>query len=239
MDDEFWKSGPNSEDSFFQPPNTPSKVTFFCQLIVLLGKLHAALQDVNCPAAMGDSESGKLQVLERLDTELGIWRKHLPPHCKSPLLVLQVTLELTGLLSTVAWNPHEADSPFFRQSALLHTVYYQGFIRSHRSVLDIPGANARAKCANAARSCSRVLEAYQQRDPDAGSPWNCSGVFIVGLTLLLSMWGETGPESAIQYTEIMTDVGTCLKVLEHSEKRWFPSGMKTYALSVLFVDVYA
>lgn len=66
----------------------------------------------------------------------------------------------------VRWDAQHQNDIFFSQSAILHSMYYWVQIQVHRRFIPRPGQNptisfpSLAICANAARSCIRVVETY-------------------------------------------------------------------------------
>jgi hypothetical protein len=95
------------------------------------------------------------QVVAQLDSSLNSWFDSLPDHCQYCTLMFR-----TIWLSLVRWDPNREDPIFFTQSAMLHSMYYNVQIQIHRPFINKPSPltfHSLAMCANAARSCSRIL----------------------------------------------------------------------------------
>jgi hypothetical protein len=77
------------------------------------------------------------------------------------------------ILILVRWDPKREDPTFFFQSASIWSAYYQLQILVHRPFVHQSGTpssmalSSLAICTNAARACSRVIEAHQQREGGA------------------------------------------------------------------------
>lgn len=107
------------------------------------------------------------------DSVLNRWADSVPDHCE--FLTRQPSLHRADY-RLVRWDPTREDDVFFIQSAHLWAQYYELQIVVHRpfispqkrSPLSFPSL---AICANAARSCSHVVDHCQKRFPDKIFPF--------------------------------------------------------------------
>ena len=73
------------------------------------------------------------------------------------------------LFPLVRWDPRREHPQFFEQSALIYAEYYHVQILIHRPFIPTPNKPSSttfpslAICTNAARSCSRILDAQRKR----------------------------------------------------------------------------
>uniref|UniRef100_A0A0W0EU63 Transcription factor domain-containing protein n=1 Tax=Moniliophthora roreri TaxID=221103 RepID=A0A0W0EU63_MONRR len=209
-DDEYWEH-PNPALAFRQPPGRPSFVSAFNSYLKLLEILAAVLRTLYCVdkpnVLLGFMGSRwEQRVVAELDGALNRWVGDIPEH--------------------VRWDPQREDDIFFNQSAILYTNFYNLQILIHRqftkksSPLSFPSI---AICANAARSCSHIVDTMRLRK-GFGLPWIQTAAFTAGVILLLNIWGGKRSGLSIDPVKEMSDVHKCMQVLHECQKRWHMAG---------------
>ena len=120
------------------------------------------------------------------------------------------------------WDPSRENGIFFEQSAILYSFYYQTQILIHRPFIPKPDKPSPlsfpslAICANAARSCSHVVDLQKRR----GSRSLCltsMQVFSAGIVLLVNIWGAKKAKVRFDHTREMADVHKCMEALSACE----------------------
>ncbi|KAI0628214.1 fungal-specific transcription factor domain-containing protein [Trametes polyzona] len=177
-DDEYWISD-DPERAFKQPPDKPSKVTYWnCtirlfRIIAYTSRTIFSLRKSRAQMVNGDQQ-WEDRVVAELDSELNRWMDTVPAHLR--------------------WNPNEPNELWLGQSASLCVGYHLVQMSVHRLFITSRRGSPHALasliiCTNAARSCVHVLEQLVQR---IGTPLarNAGVVFNAGLVLLISMWGQ-------------------------------------------------
>ncbi|KAJ7723933.1 hypothetical protein B0H16DRAFT_331271, partial [Mycena metata] len=156
------------------------------------------------------------QVVVELDSALNTWFESIPPHLR--------------------WDPDIPieDDTFFDQSAALHCMYFSTRIIIHRpfipamrraSPTHLPSL---AICNTAARACSHVAQAQQQRRPNNPIWFSQTPLFTAGIVLLLNIWGGSGPGNGTGRTQAaekdLADVHRCMAVLSAQREQWPSAG---------------
>ncbi|KIJ14786.1 hypothetical protein PAXINDRAFT_78504 [Paxillus involutus ATCC 200175] len=213
-DDEYWED-PNPEQAFKQPPDKPSTMSFFISFLKLNHILAFALRTIyliNKPKVFVGfvGQQWEQHFVAELDSALNQWIDAVPKHLR--------------------WDPTgDANSPFFSQSSLLYSSYYLVQISIHRpfifsprkpSPLSFPSLTI---CTNAARSCSRVIDVYNQRSRLAVHFLQIPA-FTAGIVLLLNIWGGKRSGLSTDPSKEMADVHKCMAILKRCEKRCLVSG---------------
>ena len=108
------------------------------------------------------------KIVAELDSAINKWIDLVPPHRQSSLTRLGYRFQDLTIFA-VRWDPNTEDKNLLNQSASLYAWYYLTQIAIHRpfitstrkrSPLTLPSLTI---CANAARSCIRVIAIQLQR----------------------------------------------------------------------------
>ncbi|KAJ7586302.1 fungal-specific transcription factor domain-containing protein [Mycena floridula] len=212
-DDEYWEH-PDPHQAFKQPPGKPSTISFFISHLKLLHILAFAERTIYAANKSQPwlSSSTKLDasVIMRIDSALNEWVSAVPDHLR--------------------WDPHREDQTFFDQSTIMYTTYYYVQIIVHKPFIPRPGVSlpdtslpSLAICANAARSCCRIIE-IQSRRGYLPLPHVLVPLFTSALVLLLNHWGGKRMGLASNPGNEYADVYKCLNVLRVYEPRFQPAG---------------
>ena len=119
---------------------------------------------------------------------------------------------------SVRWDPSRECDRFFDQSAILYAYYYQTQILIHRSFIPKPDKPSPlsfpslAICANAARSCSHVVD-LQRRRGSRTLYLTAMPAFSAGIVLLVNIWGAKKARVRFDHTREMADVHKCMEAL--------------------------
>ncbi|KAJ6465598.1 fungal-specific transcription factor domain-containing protein [Mycena vitilis] len=210
-DDEYRGKNPNNPNpiqAFQQPEHTPSLVEYFnCQLNlnrILSLTLKVLYSSCRMKALIGmNDDAWEEKTIMEFDSALNTWFDSVPAHLR--------------------WDPARIgpDDVFFDQSAALYCNYYLTQILIHRPFIPamrsrrafkttIKGFPSLTICNNAARACSRVVEAHTRRRPNNPLPFAQTAVFTAGIVLLLNMWSGRGKQ--VQAADL-GDVHRCIDVL--------------------------
>ncbi|KAI0666880.1 fungal-specific transcription factor domain-containing protein [Trametes maxima] len=178
VDDEYWLSD-DPEKEFKQPPDKPSKIAYwncYIRLAKIIGyasRTIFSLRKSREQLVNGD-EQWEERVVAELDSELNKWADTVPEHLR--------------------WDPNRENELFLEQSATLHGSYYQVQVSVHRMFITTRRGSVHSLasliiCTNAARSCVQIMEQLRRR---VGTPFgrNAGPLFMSGLVLLMSMWGQ-------------------------------------------------
>lgn len=116
------------------------------------------------------------------------------------------------------WDPSRENDQFFDQSAILYAYYYQTQILIHRPFIPKPDKPSPlsfpslAICANAARSCSHVVD-LQRRRRSRTLYLTAMPAFSAGIVLLVNIWGAKKARVKFDHTREMADVHKCMEAL--------------------------
>ena len=135
--------------------------------------------------------------------------------------------------STVLWDPDRHDARWFSQSVALHATFahvqmvlHRPFIRPKTKAQWNLGFPSLSICANAARSCCRVIETHLKRDELSVflplAPLN----FVSAALLLVDIWNQ-GRNLGWTDSKLVLyrkDVQRCMNNLQKFEQRWFMAG---------------
>ncbi|KAJ7586336.1 fungal-specific transcription factor domain-containing protein [Mycena floridula] len=212
-DDEYWEH-PDPEKAFQQPPDKPSTMSFFISYLKLIHILAFAEKTIHGVTKsqpwLTNSTKLDARMIMRIDSALNEWVSAVPDHLR--------------------WDPHRENQTFFNQSSLMYCVYYYVQILVHKAFIPRSGvasANTSlpslAICANAARSCCRIVD-VQSRRGYLSLPHVIVPLYTSALVLLLNRW--TGRRMALVSNpdNEYADVYKCLNLLHLSESRWQPAG---------------
>ncbi|KAG7444501.1 uncharacterized protein BT62DRAFT_900033 [Guyanagaster necrorhizus] len=132
------------------------------------------------------------------------------------------------------WDPLKSNQYHFDQSALLYSTYYWVQMQVHRRFLPSPNVNKSPEklnsgfpslsiCANAARSCSHIVDIHAKTRTLA-VPNLLVAVFHSALVLLLNLWGGKRLGLSTNPSRAMEDVFKCMNVLRKYEDRYLVAG---------------
>ncbi|KAM5544389.1 hypothetical protein V8D89_002049 [Ganoderma adspersum] len=154
-DDEYWLT-PEGTPLFKQPPDKPSMVSGFVQLLKLGQALAFANRTIYATnksrAQLGHSDQQwEQRIVAELDSALNQWANSLPSHLR--------------------WNPEQENLLFLSQAATIAAVYYLHQIAVHRSFMSRSSSPRESPisplstiiCVNAARSAIQVIEVLYNR----------------------------------------------------------------------------
>jgi hypothetical protein len=114
---------------------------------------------------VGPESEWQQKIAAQLDSSINEWAESVPDHRAFPP---GVHSHFYLISHPVRWDPKREDITFFQQSSALWSAYYETQIGIHRSFLSRGTGNtdnlpSLAICLNAARACSRIIEAHQRR----------------------------------------------------------------------------
>ncbi|TFK22897.1 hypothetical protein FA15DRAFT_621825 [Coprinopsis marcescibilis] len=210
-DDEFWENEDPSL-AFKQPPGRPSTVVAFNNILTLFNILSSAQACFYCIKPYHNGllvEVGwEEKALAELDSALNAWVDAVPDHLR--------------------WDPNRTHKVFFDQSAFLFGTFYWVQILVHRPFIASRNRltlafSSLAICTNAARACSRILQAHSQRG-FLPLPQIQAALFLSGLVLLLTIWRAKQAGIPLDEDREMEGVHRCARVLASFEGRWHPAG---------------
>ncbi|KAK0213166.1 fungal-specific transcription factor domain-containing protein [Desarmillaria ectypa] len=206
-DDEYWEH-PDPEQAFVQPPDKPSRLSFFISYLALNRILALCLRTIY---SLNRSKTlfvfvgkWKQDLVAELDSFLNKWVDSVPDH--------------------IRWDPHSKNQIFFNQSVFLYCSYYHLQILIHRPFIPSPGRSSPlafpslAICTNAARAISHILDC-QLRRPESPVNYCAMSIFSAAIVLLLNIW--SGRRSGILFDEKkeLSDIHKCMKTLQIFEKQ--------------------
>ncbi|KAJ6507176.1 fungal-specific transcription factor domain-containing protein [Mycena vitilis] len=210
VDDEYWEH-PDPAKRFRQPEGKPSVYSFIVVYIKLTEILGTAQKIIYSVKRAQRSPGWSQAAVAELDSALNQWLDSIPDHLR--------------------WDPNRQEEPFATQSACLYTGYYHVQIQIHRSFIPSPLNDAPlsstfpslAICANAARSCSHVMEAQAKRGLIA-NPQAVNSLMDCALVLLLNVWGSGRSGITVDPGRAANDVKKCISVLKMYEVHWQAAG---------------
>lgn len=127
----------------------------------------------------------------------------------------------------VRWDPSRENDLFFNQSAILYAQYYQTQIFIHRPFIPKPGKPSPlsfpslAICANAARSCSHIVDLQRRRESHV-LYLNATSALCAGIVLLVNIWGAKQAGVRFDVAKERADVRKCLEAISACETRLVP-----------------
>ncbi|KAL0574560.1 Gypsy retrotransposon integrase-like protein 1 [Marasmius crinis-equi] len=209
-DDEYWDQSSFPEVSFNQPPNRPSKIAVFVNLIKLFSISAFAMRTIYSikksrliSGVLGDS--WEKRVLSELDSSMQEWVRNLPGHLR--------------------WNPdRKQDSLWFSQAVYIHTIYHDTQIQIHKPFCDKPTltpVGSGAICSESASMCIRILDSH--RGP-LGMPETFCAAFNAGVALLVDVWRSKRNRVKSESSAVLADVDIALGILQACEERWSLAG---------------
>ncbi|OCH92284.1 hypothetical protein OBBRIDRAFT_791396 [Obba rivulosa] len=244
VDDEYWENE-DPELAFRQPPDKPSKISFFVSWIKLSQIIARALETFYAVGRNPGSLTYMLlfwrpdwrqEILAQLNEQLLQWVDSVPEHLK--------------------WTPTMENNTFASQGASLMTLYhlvqiicYRPFITlprvlfrssfQHQHPLDVPNQpdfarSALAICVNAAKAGTDILVVQTQRGMSnvnnvVQSSFMYAGVFLVGLWTIVTRekqesGGATPRERKRETVQAMVSfldyLAKLVKMLDEYSSRW-------------------
>lgn len=175
-DEKFYDTG-NPETDFKQPIGQPSRFSSFILHIRLSYIIYHALktlygiqkskqnEDLSAPArGICQGEGCHMAMIDHMLNE---WFNSIPAHRKG---FLKRGVDQLIMNVTVQWNTssNHDTNPYFIESAMAYIPYYTVQILLHRPFIHKPSATHLPSlliCTNAARSLSRIVEAFGMRFP--------------------------------------------------------------------------
>ncbi|KAF7302631.1 Zn(2)-C6 fungal-type domain-containing protein [Mycena chlorophos] len=199
--------------------NLPAEVDVMNHYVKLGGiiiRIHETLYPVGRQRGNVSSE----EIIE-LDSALNRWAENLPAHLN--------------------WNANQVNPIFVDQSALLYTTYYHTQIVLHRAFIPIGGRNPASSsvdlpslsiCANAARSCIRVVDNQAKRGSGIlQHPHLSKDLFDAAVVLILNIIaGRSKIQTQEDYSRATVDLESCVRVLRLYEQRWRFAGRRCDAI---------
>ncbi|KAK7062867.1 Gypsy retrotransposon integrase-like protein 1 [Paramarasmius palmivorus] len=215
-DDEYWDTA-DPKMAFKQPAGKPCKASFwvtFLKLMDILGFAQRTLYAVRksemwTNLSMSGPEWNE-KVVSQLDSSLNAWIDAIPDHLLN--------------LAAVKWDPDRIDTHFFNQSAVLYTAYYWVQMLVHipfisptdeEPVLTFPSLSI---CANAARSCLRIMEIQNRRSP-MYQPTTLNAVYFCAVVLVLNVWRGKRMKTISNVSKELSDCYKCFEILAPHENR--------------------
>ncbi|KAJ7467196.1 fungal-specific transcription factor domain-containing protein [Mycena latifolia] len=198
------------EKPFKQPPGKPSRVDYVVAYIKLIEVFTFSWLKKGSYADYTGKKPLDAETIAELDSRLNQWAEEIPEH--------------------LLWNPYMQDDVFFDQSATLYASYYHVQILVHRPFMRTratPPSSSTFKslaiCANAARSCSHVVDVKSRRGPLPSAQF-LKAAFDSAIVLLLNISGGTQSGLSIDTGRELVDVYKCMTLLRQSEQRWQNAG---------------
>ncbi|KAK0488586.1 fungal-specific transcription factor domain-containing protein [Armillaria novae-zelandiae] len=132
------------------------------------------------------------------------------------------------------WDLHKSNQYHFDQSALLYSTYYWVQMQVHRKFIPSPNTSKDPRklnsgflslsiCANAARSCSHIVDTHAKTGILA-LPNILVAVFHSALVLLLNLWGGKRLGLSTNPSRALEDVFKCMNVMRKYEDRYLVAG---------------
>ncbi|KAI0774799.1 fungal-specific transcription factor domain-containing protein [Trametes elegans] len=204
-DDEYWTAA-DPNDAFKQPLGKPSKVTAFnllVRLVQIIAYASRTIFSANPPRSKTElrGQDWEQRIVAELDSALNRWAASIPDHLR--------------------WDPKREDPLWLAQSAMLYAGYYQTQITVHRPfilskrdrIFPFPSIII---CANAARSCIRVLRQYFERTGTPGYQ-NAGALFAASTILMINIWAEKRAGKENNAVKDLADVRSTLDMLLAAE----------------------
>ncbi|KAJ7067753.1 hypothetical protein B0H15DRAFT_152181 [Mycena belliarum] len=179
------------------PRGAPSASAFlgaYHALVMIFVRIKRAVYPLN-------GRTPSAEAIAELDSALNDWVDALPEHLQ--------------------WDPKQENEVFLQQSAALYSSYYHAQILIHRPFIPAPGKEAASNtrypslaiCANAARSCGRVLDAQTRRRGLLHHLPVMTILFDCAVVLLINVWAIVGKmRTQERYARAAADVENCLRV---------------------------
>ncbi|KAK0440954.1 uncharacterized protein EV420DRAFT_1581063 [Desarmillaria tabescens] len=221
VDEEFWPGEPlaDPENPWTQPSHKPADVVSWILNIKLLEILSFAQVTIYSIKRSGywdaiSTSEWHENVAVELDSALNKWIDSIPDYLR--------------------WDPHKPDQQQFDRSVILYSTFYWVQLQVHRPFIPRPSAKkssgklksnfpALAICANAARSCSHVLDVHARRGGMA-LPNILVSAFHSALVLLLNFWGGKRLGLSANPAREGEDIKKCMAMLGSYESRYLVAG---------------
>ncbi|KAJ7056842.1 fungal-specific transcription factor domain-containing protein [Mycena amicta] len=200
------------------PPSEIEVMRAYIPLAKIIWRIHETLYLADRERRPVSSEA-----IVDLDSALNKWAAEIPDHLK--------------------WDTNQENPAFVDQSTVLHVTYYHAQIILHRALLPIVGRQAPPTsnrvefpslsiCANAARSCVRVVEGQSKRvNGLVHHPALTMNLFDAAIILILSVLsGRDKIKSHDDFSRATADLESCTRCLRLYEKRWPLAGRRRDAI---------
>ncbi|KAF9061661.1 fungal-specific transcription factor domain-containing protein [Rhodocollybia butyracea] len=178
--------------AFTQPPERPPLVAFwncYLKLVEIVGFARQSLYSIRkSEFSINMGLSGKewnQKAVAELDSALNKWIDSVPGHLR--------------------WDAQHQNDVFFSQSAILHSMYYWVQIQIHRRF--IPPI-----CANAARSCIRVVEMYLKQKFLAFGHF-MHPLFGSAMVLAINLWRAMQMNDQFNARGELADIHKCIDMI--------------------------
>jgi hypothetical protein len=222
-DDECWDH-PDPEQAFVQPAGKPSIMScwmHYLKLLEILSFAKSTIFTVRRSALWKDIFPPRYhrKIMTRIDSALNQWLNSMPEH--------------------LCWDPKREDSLFFDQSAFLYACYYYVQIIVHRPFIVLPSQTCApffTICANAARSCSRMMKTHAATGRVIPPFTVTSALFNSGVTLCLNAWGGRRIGVSSNPAREIQDAYHILDVFRLYERRWQIPGRHADLLRALILQ---
>ncbi|KAJ7647924.1 fungal-specific transcription factor domain-containing protein [Roridomyces roridus] len=202
VDDEYWENG------FVQPPDKPSALSFFVQLVRVSEILANAL--------------GRLYAPKRLKTRKG-WTTE---HEKEAVAELDSLLNhfLDTIPAHLRWGSPGLQGVSFQQSATLYCTYYWVHLTIHRPYMQNKTPLAGTSlfiCVTAARSALTVADVWAKQSHCVPPPflqvWNA--VFMSAVILVLNIFATKRAGVARDVEKDLAQIQTATNIFKKYEAR--------------------
>ncbi|KAK0207606.1 fungal-specific transcription factor domain-containing protein [Armillaria fumosa] len=221
VDEDYWPGEvlADPEHPWTQPSDKPADVKAWVLHIKLLDILSFAQATIYTMkrSAYWDAISTPewhQNIAVELDSALNKWIDSIPDYLR--------------------WDPHKLNQYHFDQSALLYSTYYWVQMQVHRKFIPSPntskdpeklnsGFPSLSICANAARSCSHIVDTHAKTRILA-LPNILVAVFHSALLLLLNLWGGKRLGLSTNPSRALEDVFKCMNVMRKYEDRYLVAG---------------
>ncbi|KAL0577367.1 Gypsy retrotransposon integrase-like protein 1 [Marasmius crinis-equi] len=216
-DDEYWQND-GSPLVFRQPPNTPSKISFFVHYLKLCEIISFAMITVHSARkpklAIGlIPDDWDCRLVEHLNASMRSWLDDLPEHLR--------------------WKPRSEDDIFLPQSAFIYTVYYFTEIQIQRPVFQ-QNSSLRSITVGAAKSALEVLHTLIEKRHVLYLPEMVFSCLTSIIVLLTDMWKtKKVRQTDFDGQQAAADAERAFKVLREFESRYCLAGR----LSDLLADL--
>ncbi|KAL1710084.1 fungal-specific transcription factor domain-containing protein [Schizophyllum commune] len=226
VDDEYWLDPDDSERSWKQPADKPSKVSCFIaciklsRIVEITARLLYGGSKYGCPSLFY-GEGWYRDVVQELDSALNKWHDDLPEHLR--------------------WDPEQTNVELMNQAAFLDCSYravqiliHRPFLTAQAQVVNSPLPSLTI-CTTAARTCAHVCD-QQRRKTGAGLPYIMVRIYtasVSAIILLVSMWSRAKPRSSREQLKELNDVRLLMEYIKSMEDRWVTAGRTADVLNEL------
>ncbi|KAE9395425.1 hypothetical protein BT96DRAFT_885639 [Gymnopus androsaceus JB14] len=208
-DDEYWIES-NTGFSFVQPSGQASYVAYwnhFLRFLQIVGNVRRYIPSMRKSELSGWAESSP-ELLEKTLMTLALatnaWTDSIPGHLR--------------------WDPHNPNTIFFQQSAMLQTelLFFQMQVHARwirPGPVSLLSFSSLTTCANSARNFIHILLVYHQRPDFIMLPYMIPAAFLSAVLLLINIWKQTWMNSALDPGKDLAQVHVCLDIMSLYEER--------------------